>query len=80
MKATLKSPCYLARNPYSYCFRTIVPKDLRKFVGKTELRHTLKAGYLGNAKNKAKFLAGQVHLQKRHNTVKLSKPVTKAGE
>ncbi len=37
MKATLKSPSYLVRNPYSYCFRMIVPKDLRKFVGKTEL-------------------------------------------
>jgi integrase len=40
----------------------IVPKDLRKFVGKTELRYTLKTGYLGVAKNKAKYLAGQVQL------------------
>jgi integrase len=40
----------------------IVPKDLRKFVGKTELRYTLRTGYLGVAKNKAKYLAGQVQL------------------
>ena len=62
MKTALRSPCYLVRNPYSYCFRMIVPKDLRKFVGKTELRYTLRTGYLGIAKNKAKYLAGQVQL------------------
>jgi hypothetical protein len=44
MKATFKSPSYLVRNPYSYCFRMVVPKDLRKFVGKTELRYTLRTG------------------------------------
>ena len=62
MKATLKSPSYLVRNPYSYCFRMIVPKDLRKFVGKTELRYTLRTGNLRTAKSKAKLLAGQVQL------------------
>ena len=46
MKAAFKSPVYLVRNPYSFCFRMIVPKDLRKFVGKTELRYTLRtAGF-----------------------------------
>jgi len=62
MKAALKSPCYLVRNPYSFCFRMIVPKDLRKFVGKTELRYTLRTGNLRQAKHKANFLAGQVQL------------------
>jgi integrase len=62
MKAALKSPCYLVRNPYSFCFRMIVPKDLRKFVGKTELRYTLRTGNLKDAKHKAKLLAGQVQL------------------
>ena len=62
MKATLKSPCYLVRTPYSFCFRMIVPKDLRKFVGKTELRYTLRTGNLRTAKHKAKLLAGQVQL------------------
>jgi hypothetical protein len=37
MKASPKSPSYLVRNPYSYCFRMVVPKDLQKFVGKREL-------------------------------------------
>ena len=62
MKATAKSPSYLVRNPYSYCFRMIVPKDLRKFVGKTELRYTLGTGNLRIAKHKSILLAGQVHL------------------
>jgi hypothetical protein len=38
----------------------IVPKDIQKFVGKTELRYSLKTGYIGVAKHKARFLAGQV--------------------
>ena len=62
MKATFKSPSYLVRNPYSYRFRMIVPKDLRQFVGKTELRYTLRTGNLRIAKNKARLLAGQVQL------------------
>jgi len=47
MKASPKSPSYLVRNPYSYCFRMVVPKDLQKFVGKRELRYTLRTGYAG---------------------------------
>ena len=62
MKAALKSLGYLVRNPYSFCFRMIVPKDLRKFVGKTELRYTLRTGNLIDAKHKANFVAGQVQL------------------
>jgi hypothetical protein len=38
----------------------IVPKDLRKFVRKTELRYTLKTGSIGLAKSKARLLAGQI--------------------
>ena len=38
----------------------IVPKDLQKAVGKNELRYSLKTGYLGDAKYKARLLAGQV--------------------
>jgi hypothetical protein len=74
MKAALKSPAYLVRNPYSFCFRMIVPKDLRKFVGKTELRYTLRTGNLKDAKHKAKLVAGQVQLifrclRKEHQTL-----------
>jgi hypothetical protein len=38
----------------------IVPKDLRRFVGKVELRYTSNTGYVGLAKSKARLLAGQV--------------------
>jgi hypothetical protein len=34
MKPTIGSPSYLVRNPYSYCFRMKVPKDLQGIVGK----------------------------------------------
>jgi len=59
---TSKSPSYLVRNSYTYCFRIKVPNDLQIAVGKKELRYSLKAGYLGLAKQKAQLLAGQVHL------------------
>ena len=39
----------------------VVPKDLQKFVGKKELRYTLKTGYAGIARQKARFVAGKVH-------------------
>jgi integrase len=37
-----------------------VPSDLQKFVGKKELRYSLKTGYLGVAKQKARMLAGYI--------------------
>ena len=60
MKAASKSPSYLVRNRYSYCFRIIVPADLQKIVGRKELRYTLKTGYLQAAKQKSHFISGQV--------------------
>ena len=56
-----KSPHYLVRNPYSYCFRANVPKDLQHLVGKTELRYSLRTGYVGVARAKAQIIAAQVH-------------------
>ena len=56
-----KSPSYLVRNPYTYCFRMNVPEDLQRYVGKKELRYSLRTGYLGLAKQKARFLAGNIH-------------------
>ena len=53
-----RSPSYLVRNPYTYCFRMCVPKDLQQYIGRKELRYSLKTGYLGVAKNKARLLAG----------------------
>jgi integrase len=61
MKAKPKSPSYLVRNPHSYCFRMVVPKDLQKFVGKRELRYTLRTGYAGIARQKALFVASKIH-------------------
>jgi hypothetical protein len=40
----------------------IVPGDLQKVVGKTELRYSLKTVFLSDAKYKARILAGQVQL------------------
>lgn len=60
MKPCRRSPSYIIRNPYSYCFRMIVPRDLRKFVGRIELRYTLSTGQIGLAKSRARLLAGQV--------------------
>ena len=61
MQPTSRSPSYLVRKAHScFCFRLIVPKDLRQIVGRTELRYTLTTGFLGIAKQKSRFLAGQV--------------------
>ena len=57
-----RSPSYLVRNPYTYCFRMNVPKDLQSYIGRKELRYSLKTGYLGDAKYKARVIAGQVQL------------------
>jgi integrase len=39
-----------------------VPKDLQRYVGRKELRYSLKTGYLGAGKFKARLIAGQVQL------------------
>jgi len=59
MKPSRRSPSYIIRNPYSYCFRMIIPKDLQPFFRKKEMRYSLNTGYLGIAKSKARLLAGQ---------------------
>jgi Domain of unknown function (DUF6538) len=56
MKQINKSPSYLIRNPYSYCFRMIIPKDLRPYFDKKELGYSLRTGYLYFAKLKARYL------------------------
>jgi hypothetical protein len=62
MQPIAKSPTYLIHNRHSYCFRMAVPKDLQKVVVKRELRYSLKTGYVGIAKQKSRFLAGQMQL------------------
>ena len=55
-----KSPSYLIRNPHSYCFRMIAPKDLRDIIGRREFRYSLKTGSLSIAKSRARLLAGLI--------------------
>lgn len=52
------TPSYLVRNPSSYCFRMVVPIDLRKVMGKTELRFSLRTGSLSEAKYRSMRIAG----------------------
>jgi len=56
------SPSYLIRNQYSYCFRMNVPKDLQPYLSRKELRYSLRTGYVGLAKHKARYLAVQVQI------------------
>jgi hypothetical protein len=57
---TSHSPYYLVRKDRScFCFRLIVPLDLRRFVGRTELRYSLRTGFLGVAEQKSRYVAGQ---------------------
>lgn len=56
---TTAAPAYLVRNPYSYCFRMNVPSDLQSYLGRKELRYSLKTGYLSLAKSKARLYAGE---------------------
>lgn len=53
-----RSPSYLIRNPHSYCFRMIVPADLRSAVGVRELRYSLRTGVIAEAKYRARRMAG----------------------
>ena len=66
MKQINRSPSYLVRNAYSYCFRLAIPKDLQTLVGKRELRYSLETGYIGQAKYKSRYLASQLQLLFRY--------------
>ncbi|HDR14572.1 MAG TPA: DUF3258 domain-containing protein [Desulfobacteraceae bacterium] len=61
MRTVKKSPHYLVRNAHSYCVRVNVPKDLQRFIGRRELRYSLKTGYLGVARGKAQIISAQIH-------------------
>ena len=62
MRHSNRSTNYLVKNRYSYCFRLKVPLDLQNFIGKKELRYSLKTGFIGIANNKAWILAGKIQL------------------
>ena len=63
---TGNSPSYLVKNPYSFCFRMKIPKELQGIVCKKELRYSLGTGILSDAKTKARYLAGQFQLLFRY--------------
>ncbi len=58
----IHSASYLSKNPYSYCFRIKIPKDLLTTISRKELRYSLKTGNLSKAKTMARLLAGQIQL------------------
>ena len=75
MKFISKSPNYLIRNQYSYCFRMKIPQDLQKIIRIKELRYSLKTGYVSEAKEKARGMAAKVqylfkYLREESETVK----------
>lgn len=47
----------MVRNPYSYCFRLSVPRDINRVIGRTELRLSLRTGSLREAKSRGRILA-----------------------
>ena len=56
----MAKPTNLVQTDFGYCFRIIVPEDLRSVIGKTEIRYSLKERSLVPAKRKASLLAKQV--------------------
>jgi len=57
---SFRSPSYVVRTRHSYCFRMVVPKDLRETVGLRELKYSLRTGAIGEAKYRARRMAAFV--------------------
>ncbi len=57
-----RSPSYLAHNQFGYCFRMHIPLDLQNCIGKKELRYSLQTRRLGEAKTRARGLAGNIQI------------------
>ncbi|MFZ0929465.1 MAG: site-specific integrase [Syntrophobacteraceae bacterium] len=53
-------PAHLIQNRYGFCFRIIVPLDLRRIVGRRELRYSLKTGNVREAKNRSVLVAASI--------------------
>ena len=62
VKASLRSPSYLSKNDFGWCFRIRIPSDLDSVIGKKTLRFSLKTGRLGQAKVRARYLAGNIQM------------------
>ena len=52
------SPSYLVHQNSAYCFRLTVPPDIRPIVGIREIRYSLRTGFLGEAKSRARRMVG----------------------
>ena len=62
MHATAGRNSYLVRGDAAWCFRMIVPAELRELVGRRELRYSLRTGSLAAARRKARLIAGRIQL------------------
>ncbi len=56
-----KPSSYLFKNGQIYYFRVSIPHDLRDNFGKTEIRYSLRTGYLRKARVSSRGLASKVH-------------------
>ncbi len=56
-----KSPSYLVLQGQIYYSRMSIPLGLRKTFGKTEIRYSLRTGYLREARARSRVLAVRVH-------------------
>jgi integrase len=56
--AKLRLPSYLISTASGYYFRVIIPLDLRPIVGRSELRYSVRTGFIGEAKHRALSMAG----------------------
>ena len=57
MGSTCFNPSYLYQTPSGYIFRLRIPGDLKKLVGKSEFRYSLRSGTLRHARPRARHLA-----------------------
>jgi hypothetical protein len=51
---------HIVQQSSGYCFRMVVPNDLRKVIGKRELRYSLRERSLLHAKRKAHRISTKV--------------------
>ena len=72
-----KNPSYVVRQSCGYCYRQVVPPDLRNLVGRTEIRYNLYTGSLRDAKSRARVISGQI--QALFIKIKREKTSTRGG-
>lgn len=58
VQTAFKSPSYLVTSDHGYRFRIRVPAELEKVIGKRAIKFSLDTGRLGEAKIRARYLAG----------------------